>query len=621
MGFDVLRADVDNVDAWLVTYTNDIAGSLQAVTEGAQGLSGLASFTGSAAEAVKAYWGEAHALAAAAIALAGTELAMRCTEYAQGYDGIDADKDARFSQDALETASTDCQGRQTDFADRDARLRAAVDAVSDLIGGWAPGAAAITDGLSSLATDPSTLCSSVSAYEASSASGLAEGVDALLAGAQSLVGLLGAGTGGAAYVPGTVAGQPWAADLYAAIQASQTYQEGHSAAYEAAIAGLQGRMQERHDEYVAAEAEARRQEGIVEMGTAALTVLAGAAAIVLTGGAATPVVVGLFAVSTAFQASNFAEGLDDFRLGSAGDITTEALNPLRDTVFLGNQELYDGVAFAAATASSLAIPVGGVLGEAGSAVRAGEMTLGQAARGYGAQLARGLVVGEIQGQAVDLGLSVTVDPVCYALLGDGAAGQLAVRAVHAGAGMLDPLGGDGDVDAGAAPRARAADADVGVPRAGLDLSGDLGIDASRLGVGTPEAVPVPEGEAGTVRTEHEPITDGPYIKDGKQNGRPRLTGEAKLEFEQAVYERQVDAGGILRDPNTRKAIDWKPGQPRKGVADFGHTFGEEYWKAFERYRSGKWSLEQLKEHEFNSENFQIESPSSNRSRKFEEKGI
>lgn len=275
MGFDVLRAGVDNVDAWLVTYTNDIASSLQAVTEGAQELSGLASFTGSAAEAVKAYWGEAHVLATAAIALAGMELAMRCTEYAQGYDGIDANKNARFSQDALETTSTDYQGKQTDFADKDARLKTAVDAVSDLIGSWTPSAAAITDNLSSLATDPSTLCSSVSAYEATSASGLAVSVDALLADAQSLVELLTAGTGGAAYVPGTIASQPWAADLYAAIQTSQTYQEEHSAAYEAAIAGLQGRMQERYDEYVAAEAEARRQAGIVEMGTAVLAVLAG----------------------------------------------------------------------------------------------------------------------------------------------------------------------------------------------------------------------------------------------------------------------------------------------------------------------------------------------------------
>lgn len=477
MGFDVLRADVDNVDAWLVTYTNDIASSLQAVTEGAQELSGLASFTGSTAEAVKAYWGEAHVLATAAIALAGMELAMRCTEYAQGYDGIDANKNARFSQDALETTSTDYQGKQTDFADKDVRLKTAVDAVSDLIGSWTPSAAAITDNLSSLATDPSTLCSSVSAYEATSASGLAVSVDALLADAQSLVELLTAGTGGAAYVPGTIASQPWVADLYAAIQTSQTYQEEHSAAYEAAIAGLQGRMQERYDEYVAAEAEARRQAGIVEMGTAVLTVLAGAAAIVFTAGAATPVVVGLFAVSTAFQASNFIEGYNDFQLGSAGDITTAAFNPLRDTIFFGNQEIYDGATFVATAASSLAIPVGGVMGQASTAVRAGEMTMGQAARSYGAQLAKGLVVGELQDQAVDFGLSVTADPLCYALLGDGAAGQLTAQAIHMGAGMLDPFG-DGDVDVDAAPRVRTADVDVGVPRADLDFSGDLGIDAT-----------------------------------------------------------------------------------------------------------------------------------------------
>ncbi|WP_455022190.1 GH-E family nuclease [Lancefieldella rimae] len=64
-------------------------------------------------------------------------------------------------------------------------------------------------------------------------------------------------------------------------------------------------------------------------------------------------------------------------------------------------------------------------------------------------------------------------------------------------------------------------------------------------------------------------------------------------------------------------MDWKSGQSRKGVCDFGHISNEEYRLAFTKYRSGEWSLEQLKEHEFNFKNFQIKTISSNRSGRFE----
>lgn len=71
----------------------------------------------------------------------------------------------------------------------------------------------------------------------------------------------------------------------------------------------------------------------------------------------------------------------------------------------------------------------------------------------------------------------------------------------------------------------------------------------------------------------EPLVNGPYIRDGKPYGRPTLTGDKKLEFERAVYNKQVDPDGVLRDPNTGDVIDWKPGQSRRGVADFGHKEG------------------------------------------------
>ena len=70
------------------------------------------------------------------------------------------------------------------------------------------------------------------------------------------------------------------------------------------------------------------------------------------------------------------------------------------------------------------------------------------------------------------------------------------------------------------------------------------------------------------------LVNGPYIKMASRMGRPSPTGQAKLEFEQAVYDSQVDSDGILRDPNAKEIIDWKPGQLRKGIVDFGHVKGK-----------------------------------------------
>ena len=115
----------------------------------------------------------------------------------------------------------------------------------------------------------------------------------------------------------------------------------------------------------------------------------------------------------------------------------------------------------------------------------------------------------------------------------------------------------------------------------------------------------------------EPLVNGPYIRDGKSYGRPTLTGDKKLEFERAVYNKQVDPDGVLRDPNTRDVIDWKPGQSRRGVVDFGHKEGKTYKKMFEKYKNREITLQELKDFQFNPDNFRIETPSANRSHKFE----
>ena len=109
-------------------------------------------------------------------------------------------------------------------------------------------------------------------------------------------------------------------------------------------------------------AEDRAKKGWIDLGIGVFTAVIGIVAIVSTMGAATPLVVAGGAVvgvgTAAYGASNAAEGFHDIQLGNAGDIQTKAKNPIRDTVFMGNDKLYHEVGGAFVTASAIMIPIG-----------------------------------------------------------------------------------------------------------------------------------------------------------------------------------------------------------------------------------------------------------------------
>ena len=135
------------------------------------------------------------------------------------------------------------------------------------------------------------------------------------------------------------------------------------------------------------EALARSDKGWKDMAVSALTIIVGVTAIVVTLGSATPLVVagGIVGLgTTAYGVSNIYEADQDIKLGNAGDIQTKAGNPIRDTLFMGNDKLYHDVGNIFVTASAIMIPIG----QTGSVVKgvtqfaigeAGAYTAGQVA--------------------------------------------------------------------------------------------------------------------------------------------------------------------------------------------------------------------------------------------------
>ena len=109
------------------------------------------------------------------------------------------------------------------------------------------------------------------------------------------------------------------------------------------------------------EALARSDKGWKDMAVSALTIIVGVTAIVVTLGSATPLVVagGIVGLgTTAYGASNMYEADQDIKLGNAGDIHTKAKNPVRDTLFMGNDKLYHDVGNIFVTGSAIMIPIG-----------------------------------------------------------------------------------------------------------------------------------------------------------------------------------------------------------------------------------------------------------------------
>ena len=109
-------------------------------------------------------------------------------------------------------------------------------------------------------------------------------------------------------------------------------------------------------------AEDRAKKGWIDLGIGVFTAVIGIIAIVSTMGAATPLVAAGGAVvgfgTSVYGLSNAEEGFHDIQLGNAGDIQTKAKNPIRDTVFMGNDKLYHEVGNVFVTASAIMIPIG-----------------------------------------------------------------------------------------------------------------------------------------------------------------------------------------------------------------------------------------------------------------------
>jgi len=332
MGFDVRKEDADALAAWVKAFAVGMQRNLEDVAAAALALGEVDDFTGAAADSSRAYWEEVHVPILKGLDAVVRDLYSRYGEYMAVLDGVDAARDAWLEYDALTRAEADFGGLPGDVAGFSSSLATVLEDIRDVIDLPAPSEAALTEELSDLACLPrahrDTMEGAEDFYAAS-----AEGLGELLSQLARAIGYAGSVGSFASYAPGSAQSRPWAGGLAAVTEASRAFSAARSESAKAAYAAAANRDQHRFDKA----AQDLIDDGRADIITGLGSLIVGGLAIVFTGTAAVPFVAPLLTFGTV----QIIEGAQDAWHGASGDLGAAAWNPIRDTIFLGNQEVYD----------------------------------------------------------------------------------------------------------------------------------------------------------------------------------------------------------------------------------------------------------------------------------------
>lgn len=321
----------------------------------------MESFSGASAESAKAYLQEVHGLLVSFLQTTLQYYQARLLLYKIGYYDIDASLYSSIPQEILKEVQEKLGRESETLQEVSDSIGRSVNSVSDLIYLKNPSIDNLKNTMDGLKSELGDFEAEIGDYESSELQAVQSDVQGMIDSLQATVlDYLNNGTSIPSYQPGAVAGNTNMLDLYQRAVAAGQYVEEHQEEIKLAAAEQEKAFAQMQADYEAA-CEAREQEGQVKMLQGALAAGVGIAAIVFTGGAATPVVAAARVTggcSVAYGVSTAFEGAQDWYLGSIGDLETAAVNPIRDTIFAGNQELYDLWGSLNMMAAGMCIPVG-----------------------------------------------------------------------------------------------------------------------------------------------------------------------------------------------------------------------------------------------------------------------
>ena len=356
MEYKIHFEDITNVQRELsnsiAIWNNSINNLLKAI----KNFSDDSSLKGETMDSIKVYLYEVHGTLLVSMQNLIQDYAYSFLLYKDGYYNIDSDSKAKLPEQTFVDLSRELSYSRNNFANQIDLLISTKNKVSDLISYSGNSHDTTISNYNFLISGLDTLNSRIIVYEKLHQSQDLKLFKELLVSTRNFMeNYSNKARDISTYQSGDLAKIDFAKELAIAFDNSNRYLSNRKNIIEEA----DKRDKVRWEQILAKE---RRNKGIKNLIVGGITLLVGTAAIVATGGSATPLVVLAGKIcgtgTVAYSVSNMTEASQDVILGSLGDNETRAINPIRDTVFLGNDKLYHGTGQIFTTGSSILIPIG-----------------------------------------------------------------------------------------------------------------------------------------------------------------------------------------------------------------------------------------------------------------------
>ena len=358
MGYHVKIEELLEVQNQMISQLSEWGTQLETVYQALETIVVTPCIQGETGKSIQNYIQEVHIPVIGSLQQLLTEFQVRLSVYAEGYYGIDSSYEAEIPQEILEEQQQVLEKGREDFENLREEINSVISSVSDIVSVVQPSGLALVLSYQLMESRVKTLNSDIGDYEETHQNDT-QNMDSML---ESIRSILIARTGSPAvsvtnYQAGSIAMLPAYQRLQMDYEASGNYVDQNIAQYEAAMKKFEDKMNDKL-------ADDRKAEGLKQLLAGIVSATVGTALIFATAGAAAPIVFSAAVVggtSTLYGLSNATEGMNNISLGFSGDGFTMAENPIRDTLFAGNPDLYYTIGNASTMISAMALPMSGIL--------------------------------------------------------------------------------------------------------------------------------------------------------------------------------------------------------------------------------------------------------------------
>ena len=359
MGYHVKIEELLEVQNQMISQLSEWGTQLESVYQALETIVVTPCIQGETGKSIQNYIQEVHIPVIRSLQQLLTEFQVRLSVYAEGYYGIDSSYEAEIPQEILEEQQQALEKGREDFENLREEINSVISNVSDIVSVVQPSGLSLVLSYQLMESRVKTLNSDIGDYEETHQNDT-QNMDSMI---ESIRSILIAKTGSPAvsvtnYQAGSIAMLPAYQRLQMGYEASGDFVDQNIDQYEAAMKKFEDKMNDKL-------ADDRKAEGLKQLLAGIVSATVGTALILATAGTAAPIVFFSATVvggtSTLYGLSNATEGMNNISLGFSGDGFTMAENPIRDTLFAGNPELYYNIGNASTMISAMALPMSGIL--------------------------------------------------------------------------------------------------------------------------------------------------------------------------------------------------------------------------------------------------------------------